>query len=129
LDDATEEVLRGIQEEVDAAEQQRFERAAFQAQRFLEDRLLVHRRRRSDVVRQLDEAQARRNAAVGSEGRTEAEGRVLQLDTKLTEVDAAIDKLDRRENETFKRFHEHIHHRRYQPPTVERLFEVGIEIR
>lgn len=129
LDDATEELLRGIQDEVDAVEQQRFERAAFQAQRFLEDRLLVHRRRRTDVIRQLDEAQARRNAAVGSEARTEAEGRVLQLDTKLTEVDAAIDKLDRRENETFKRFHEHIHHRRYQPPTVERLFEVGIEIR
>ena len=129
LDDATEELLRGIQEDVDAVEQQRFERAAFQAQRFLEDRLLVHQRRRSDVIRQLDEAQARRNAAVGSEARTEAEARVLQLDSKLTEVDAAIDKLDRGDNETFKRFHDHIHHRRYQPPIVERLFEVGIEIR
>ena len=30
--------------------------------------------------------------------------------------------------EYIKRFHEHIHYRRYQPPTVERLFEVGIEI-
>lgn len=128
MDDATDLLLRGIQQEVDAAEQQRFERAAFQAQRFIEDRLLVQKRRRADLLRQLEEAQARRDAAIGSDARTQAESRVVQIDIMVGEVDAGIDKLERRENETFRRFNDHIHRRRYSPPTVDVLFEVELVI-
>ncbi len=41
LDDATDELVREVQYDVDTAEQKRFERAAFQAQRYIEDRLLA----------------------------------------------------------------------------------------
>ncbi|WP_394827337.1 SNF2-related protein [Pendulispora albinea] len=128
LEDATEELLSAAQQEVDAAEQQRFERADFQAQRFLEDRLLVHRRRRDDRLRKLEEAQVRRDSAMGSEARTAAERRVLELDVEVTELEAAIERLERREDKTFQRFHDHIHQRRYRPPTVDLLFEMELVV-
>jgi adenine-specific DNA-methyltransferase len=128
LEDGSEELVRGAQQDVDAAEQQRFEQAAFQAQRFIEDRLLVQKRRRAELVRQLEKAQARRDAAVGSEGRAAAETRVVQLDVRIGETDAAIEKLERRDNETFQRFHDHIHERRYRAPSIERLFEMEVSI-
>lgn len=128
IEDASEELIRRVQQEVDAAEQQRFERATFQAQRFIEDRLLVQKRRRADLVRQIEGAQARRDASVGSDARTAAETRVMQIDVQIGEVDAAIEKLERRENETFQRFHDHIHERRYRPPSVERVFEMEVSI-
>jgi len=128
LDDAADELLREIQREIDIAEQQRFDRAAFQAQRFIEDRLLVQKRRRADLVRQLEDAQGRRDAAIGSDARSEAENRVVQIDTRITEVEASIEKLERRENATFQSFHDHIHRRRFEPPSVECLFEMGLVI-
>jgi hypothetical protein len=128
LEDATEELVRLTQRDVDGAEQQRFERAAFQAQRFLEDRLLVQRRRRDSLARQLEQAQARRDAAVGADARDAAETRVLELDLRMTEVDAGIDRLERRDDLTFQRFHDHIHRRRYGPPTIERLFDLELAI-
>lgn len=128
LDDAADELLREIQQEVDTTEQQRFDRAALQAQRFIDDRLLVQKRRRADLVRQLEDAQARRDAAIGSDARADAESRVVQLDVRMAEIEAAIEKLERRENATFQRFHDHIHQRRYEPPSVERLFEMELVI-
>ena len=128
MDDACDALLIGVQQDIDGAEQQRFERAAFQARRFIEDRILVQRRRRADLLRQLEEAQARRDAATGSEARADAENRVVQIDVKVAEVDAVIERLDRRDNETFQRFNEHIHKRRYSPPTVEHLFEMELVI-
>ena len=47
LQDATDETLFALQATVDADEQKRFDRASRQADRFIEDRLLVLRRRRN----------------------------------------------------------------------------------
>jgi adenine-specific DNA-methyltransferase len=128
LEDAADELVRGVQQEVDATEQRRFERAQSQAQRFIDDRLLVQQRHRAELIRQLEDAQARRDAAIGSDARADAESRVVQLDVRLAEVETAIEKLERRENATFQRFHDHIHQRRYGPPSMERLFEMELVI-
>jgi adenine-specific DNA-methyltransferase len=128
LEDATEELLIAIQREVDETEQQRFERASLQAARFLEDRALVQQRRRTQLLGQLDEAQTRRDAAVGSEAREEAESRLAQLDVKLEDVSAAIGKLEDRDNEAFRRFHERIHQRRFSRPVLELLLELELTL-
>jgi 16S rRNA C1402 N4-methylase RsmH len=53
---AVDGMLFEIQSEIDRAEQRRFDGAAQQAERFVEDRLLVLRRRRVDLTRRLEEA-------------------------------------------------------------------------
>jgi len=126
MDDATATLLREAQAEVDAAEQARFDRASFQADRYIEDRLLVQKRRQAELLQKLEEAQARRDAAIGYEARAHAEKRVLELDVQLGELGAVVERLERRDSPTFRRFHDHIHQRRYAVPKVEHLFETEL---
>ena len=128
LDDATEEILFNVQSKVDEAEQIRFERASLQAENYVEDRLLVLKKRRGSLQERLDQAQQRRDGATGSEARTEAERAVLSVQTALEEVDGAIQRLEQRDDTTFRRYREHIQLRRYAPPRVERLFDVDLVI-
>jgi hypothetical protein len=124
--DATDEVLFAVQSDVDVAEQGRFERAVRQAERFVEDRLLVLRKRRGALVERLEQALLRRDGATGSEARTDAERAVISAQIALEEVDGAISRLERRDDDVFRTFQEHLHQRRYTPPRVERVFDMDL---
>jgi adenine-specific DNA-methyltransferase len=128
LADATEEVLFALQGEVDRAEHDRFERASQQAESFLEDRILVLRRRRDEAERRLERAIDRRDGATGSESRTAAERQVASSQEVLDEITVAIERLERKDDVRFQKFREHIHERRYAPPRVEHLFDVQFAI-
>jgi adenine-specific DNA-methyltransferase len=128
LEDAVDETLFAIQSSVNEKEQQRFERASQQADRYVEDRLLVLRKRRVSLMEKLDAARARRDGATGSEARSDAERAVLKVELDAAEVDGSIDRLERREDATFQRYQEHIHRRRYTPPRVESLFDLDLEL-
>jgi hypothetical protein len=128
LQDAADEALFSIQSSVDAEEQKRFQQAAQQADRFIEDRLMVLRRRRQTLQDKIDAARMRRDGATGSTARSEAEHSLLSVETALTEVDGAIERLENRDDETFQRYQEHIHKRRYTPPCVDQLFDLDLEV-
>ncbi len=128
LDDASDETLFSLQSSVDAAENARFEQAQAQAERYVEDRLLVLRRRQSVLAHQFEAAQLRRDGATGSDARTEAERAVLSAQVAKEELEAAIARLESRDDPTFRLFTEHIHHRRYAPPQVSRVFDLNLVI-
>jgi superfamily II DNA or RNA helicase len=128
LQDATDETLFAIQASVDGEEQKRFDRAAQQADRYVEDRLLVLRNRRRSLTEKLDVSRLRRDGVTGSVARSEAEQQLIELETDITEVDGAIDRLERRDDPTFRRYQEHIHRRRYTPPRVQPLFDLDLEV-
>ncbi|WP_437713006.1 SNF2-related protein [Sorangium sp. So ce448] len=128
VEDATQEVLFSVQAVVDAAEHGRFERALRQAERFIEDRLLVLNKRRRALVERLEQAQLRRDGATGSAARTDAERSVMAAQNALDEVDGAIARLEQRDDETYASYQEHIQRRRYTPPRVEHVFDMEVMI-
>ncbi|MET0413505.1 MAG: SNF2-related protein [Polyangiaceae bacterium] len=128
LSDATEEVLFLAQAEVDSAEQSRFERSLQQAERFVEDRLMVLKKRRQLLGERLERAEQRRDGATGSVARSEAELGVREASEALDEVEGAIARLERRDDETFRRFQDHIQRRRYAPPLLTHLFDAELAI-
>jgi len=128
LADAEQEVMFEVQAAVDADEQKRFERASQQAERYIEDRLLVLRRKREELDERLEQARARRDGATGSEARSEAERAALSLETSLAELDGGIHRLENRDDATFQQYQQHIHRRRYTPPRLERLFDLDVVI-
>ena len=73
------------QAEVSAQEQQRFDRSLEQIERFVEDQLLVLRRRLAAETKSLGAAEERRDAALGSDAQGDAEKRMR-----------AVQKADRR---------------------------------
>ena len=127
LQDATDETLFTLQSTVDAEEQKRFDRASRQADRFIEDRLLVLRRRRSSLLERAGQARQRRDGATGSEARTDAERALLSLETQLAELEGSIGQLENRNDDTFQRYLAHIQRRRFAPPVIERVFDLDLE--
>jgi hypothetical protein len=128
LADATEEALFTLQVRLDGAEGPRFTQALQQAERFVDDQRFVCRRRQLAAQARLEEAQLRRDGATGSEARTVAERSVSSAQTALDEIHAAIDRLERREDDRLRQFEAHIHARRGAPPRVERLFDLDLVI-
>jgi hypothetical protein len=128
VDDAVEEALFGLQASLDGREHERFERAVQQAERFIEDRLLVLKGRRHKQLNRLDDASRRRETATGADARSDAELAVVKVQTALEEIEAAITRLDARDDPTFRSYHDHIYERRYAPPRVTTLFDLEIVI-
>ncbi len=128
LDDAREETLFSIQSSVDAAEHARFEQAQRQADRFVDDRLLVLKKRRQALADRFEQAQLRRDGAAGSEARTEAERILVAAQVALDELEGAIGRLEQRDDPTFQTFQEHIHQRRYAPPVVTHVLDMDLVI-
>jgi adenine-specific DNA-methyltransferase len=128
LQDAAEETLFSIQSNVDDQEQKRFERAQQQADSYVEDRVLVLQKRRLTLAARLESAQQRQQGATGSVARTDADAAVVSLQTSLEEAEGALARLERRDDELFRRYQEHIQQRRYTPPKVERVFDLELVI-
>lgn len=126
MDDAQEQTLFLLQTDVDDAEHRRFEAASLQAQRFLDDRLLVLRRQRSEVEQKIEAATQRRDGAIGSEARTTAEHALQAAARDLQAIETKIAKLQTRDDDRYRRFLEHIHGRRYTPPRLDLLVDLDV---
>jgi hypothetical protein len=124
LEDAIELQLFQQQAEVTACEQQRFERNLEQIDRYVEDQLLVLKKRLRAESEAFREAEARRDAAMGSEARNQAEARINKIQAELDRIEAEIERLERRNDEKYEAWRIRAHDRRYRPPEVTRLMNV-----
>jgi hypothetical protein len=128
MSDAVDEALFVVQTSLDRTEHTRFERAAQQAERFIEDRLLVCKRRRQKLLTRLEDTQRQRDGATGADARSRADLAVFKAQTDVDDVDAVVVRLSERDDDTFRSYRDHIHERRYAPPQVHRLFDMELVI-
>jgi hypothetical protein len=124
MEDATEQMVFADQADVAVREQERFDRNLEQIERYVEDQLLVLRRRLRLATEALDTAEDKRDAALGSEARTEAESRVLKIQKEIDELESQMAALQNREDAEYERWREHAFERRYRPPAVTRILDV-----
>jgi hypothetical protein len=126
MQDAQDELLFELQASLEAAEHQRFERALLQAERFIEDRLLVLKSRRTRLQERIQAANQRYDSATGAQARNEVQEDLTKLQLELDEVEGSMERLEQRDDETFRAYNEHIHQRRYAPPRVTTLFDLEL---
>jgi hypothetical protein len=124
LDDLVEERLFLEQAEAVTHEQQRFERGMEQIERYIEDQLLVLRRRLSGATAALHQAEDRRDSAYGSEARTQADQRVRKVQEEMDQLQAEIERLQNRDDAEYEKWREKIHSRRYREPDTIRILDV-----
>jgi hypothetical protein len=125
MDDAIEEVLFVQGREVTALEESRFERSLEQLEHYIEDRVRLLTRQKSELEPKLAEARARRDGAVSPEVRATAEATILRAGRQLEELGTELSRLTLRDDETYNRCREQLHQRRYSPTTHVRLFDVA----
>jgi superfamily II DNA or RNA helicase len=124
LEDAIEEIVFADQAEVSEIEQQRFERSLEQIERYVEDQLLVLRRRLRAATSALCTAEDRRDSVLGSDARGEAEECVRKVQKEIDELEIQMERLQNRDDAEYERWRERAHLRRYRPPATTRLLDV-----
>ena len=124
LGDAMEQEIFIDQAEVASQEQPSFEQHLEQIDRYVEDQLLVLRRRLSVSAAELQAAQDRRDAAMGSEARDQAELRIRRVQGEIEERETEMARLENREDPAFEKWRERAHQRRYRPPDIGRILDV-----
>ncbi len=124
LEDAIEAMIFKDQAEVTQYEQQRFERSLEQIDRYVEDQLLVLKRELNDEVQTLRAAEEKRDAALGSEARNQAEERMRKIQAEIDRLETKMQRLENRDDEKYEEWRERTHERRYRPPEVTRLLDV-----
>ena len=102
-------------------DQASFEAAMDQLDQYLADRLLVLRRDRSREVGRLAAAERRRDGAIGAENRARALAETRAIEQRIESLDMQIEALETGEDETYRRWRDHAHDRRYRKPRTERL--------
>jgi hypothetical protein len=128
LQDAIDEIVFLEQEQVGVPEQQRFERNLEQIESFVEDQLLVLRRRLTAAQATLRSSEDQRDRALGSDARTEAERKVRNTQTQIDELEAQIERLENRSDREYEKWRELAHTRRFRAPEITRILEVEFTI-
>jgi hypothetical protein len=126
LQDARDELLFDLQAQLSAAEQQRFDRALLQGERYIADRMLVHKAHLSRIQDQIEAAERQYQGATGAESRNEAQAKLAALEAESHKVQRDMEKLAQRDDERFVVFQRHIHERRFAPARVTTLFDLEL---
>ena len=121
LDEVVEEELFLAQASGAGDDQASFEAAMDQLDQYLADRLLVLRRDRRRESTRLAAAEHRRDGAVGAENRARAEDAMRAIERRIESLDGQIEDLVAGEDETYRRWRDHAHGRRYSKAETERL--------
>jgi hypothetical protein len=128
LEEAVEEALFLDEHQVSRAEQGLFERAIRQLERFIEDRVMILKRTRSELVRRIQGSRRERDAAAGSDARTRVEARLGHAERELEALEAELGRLSERDDEGYRRWRRHAYERRYAPPERESILNAEFVI-
>jgi superfamily II DNA or RNA helicase len=128
LDEAVEEALFLDEREVSRLEHGLFERAIVQLERFIEDRVLISKRSRAELVRRIQGGRRDRDAAAGSEARGRLEALLVRSERELEALEAELGRLQARDDEGYRRWRQHAYERRYAPPEREPILEAEFVI-
>jgi hypothetical protein len=128
LDDAVDEAVFVDQRQVEEDEQEHFEQAIGQLERFVEDKILVCRRERTGIAEKLRAARTRRDEIVGSSARERVDTEIVRLATRDESLDRRIRALESREDEVYRKWRDEYHELRYRTPIVTRLFQSVFQI-
>jgi hypothetical protein len=128
LEDALDEAVFLDQQDVEKGEQEHFERALGQLERYVEDKGLLCRRELAGIIEKLRAARARRDQVVGASDRERIEAEIERLAVRQEDQERRINALDSREDEVYQRWRNHYHKLRYQAPEATRLFRARFRI-
>jgi len=128
MDEAVEEALFLDEREVSRLEHGSFERAMVQLERFIEDRVLILKRSRGELVRRIQGSRRDRDAAAGSDARGRVEALLVRSERELEGLEAELARLEARDDEGYRRWRQHAYERRYAPPEREPILNAEFVI-
>ncbi len=124
LADAMEQEIFVDQTGVARDEQQSFNRQMEQIERYVEDQVFVLRRRISAATTTLTAAEEKRDGALGSDIREQANARIRAAQEEIDKLEAEVGRLEKRDDPAFQKWRDRAHQKRFRPPAIVRVLDV-----
>lgn len=124
MDDLIEEFVFTDQIEVAGEEQRPFERNVEQIERYIEDQLMVLKRRLRVKGESLRGAEDQRESALGADARSQAERRLRAIQEEIDSIEAEVSRLETRDDPEYRRWRERVQERRDKPPQTTRILDL-----
>jgi len=128
LDDAIDEAMFTLEQEVGVAEEHAFKIAMQRLERYIDDRVLVLERSRSASAERLAATRERYDTAVGAAKRTSIEKTLQRLEGEAQMAEAQMAKLRARDDETYQAWRTRAYGRRYEAPEWTVILDVEFVI-
>jgi hypothetical protein len=126
IEDAVQEAVLRDQAETMKEDQKRFERKLAQLDRYLEDQVLVLKRKCASEERRLAERQRRRATAPSALAHNDRE--VQLSEREIRRLKERIERLQQGEDDDYKKWRDNLYERRFKRPTVERILQVNFRV-
>jgi hypothetical protein len=128
LAEAIEEAVLEDQSTAMTKDEDRFNRRLEQLDRYLDDQVLVYKRKRAVLERKLVQAESRKQGASAPSLLTEAD-RVIRINEReISRLSERIDSLEQGEDADYQHWRARLYERRFQKPTVERILELNFRV-
>ncbi len=128
LDDAIEEAVLEDQAAVTSKDQDRFNRRLEQLDRYLDDQVLVLKRKRFSLERKLEDAESKKQKAAAPSLLTPLDQNIRSLEREISRLAERIERLQEGEDPDYQQWRDRLYARRFQRPTVERILEVDFRV-
>jgi hypothetical protein len=128
LDDAIEEAVLKDQAATTSGDETRFNRKLEQLDRYLEDQILVLKRRQVALERKLVEAEHKKESATAPSALTREDQVIHSRQIEMRRLEERINRLERGEDADYQRWRDRLYERRYQRPNVERILELNFQV-
>lgn len=128
LDELMDEAVFMDQREVRDDIEEGFTRVEDRLERYVEDKLLLLRRRLATLRADRTEAHRAWEDAANADARTTAERRLKKLDVKIEGLELDAASLEARDDETYQRHRDALHARRFAEPTLEVVLDLDFVV-
>lgn len=128
MEDALEEALFDLQAPVSEREQEQFSKAVSRIEMSVEDRALLVEREREEQRTKVAAAERLRDSSVGADSRTKAEAALKRQAAKMEVIEAELERLRRRDDESYTRWMKRANDRYSRAPAVETLMDIRFEL-
>jgi hypothetical protein len=128
LEAAVEDAVLENQAAVAVSDRERFDRMLWQLDRYVEDQVLLVRRKQLDIEEKIEEAEHRRDRALTTAVRAKEDRDIQTYRRQIEHLQERILKLESGDDPDYQLWRNRLHERRFRRPQVSRILEVEFEI-
>ncbi|MGH8636397.1 MAG: helicase-related protein [Burkholderiales bacterium] len=128
LEDAVADTVLENQAGTAVSDRNRFERMLVQLDRYVEDQVLLLRRKQAATEERIDEAERRRERALTAAARAQEDEAILHYRRQIQHLADRIATLEKGNDPDYQLWRTRLHERRFRQPEVQRILDVEFEI-
>jgi hypothetical protein len=128
LEDAVEDAVLENQAATAVSDRNRFEYMLGQLDRYVEDQVLLLRRKRAVMEERIDEAERRRERALTAAARANEDEAIRHYQRQIQHLGDRIAALEKGNDPDYQLWRARLHERRFRKPEVQRILEAEFEI-